>query len=264
MIPIYIKEDEQFIKVYEYIQNIFNQINQTCKDMQSNMEFSIDSKEFLKTLSLFGQLNIFKIIGRPVLGLEYSSSNKSWTVLMTDTAEQIKISLSDYTLYFSAKFNSLKNNFDGTFNSLKKSLENAFTLKKDYLRIKCNQNLVKDSEEVIHPALNIVVQLSTELNYKFPPLEAYTKGLDPWYIRNIDMEWVTASPENMEKYTFYKNFLELLTLFQNDYFKLNILGVLTVFEIDGNAPILRWGHSRWNESLWSNLEIEEKQQQEEE
>ena len=138
---------------------------------------------------------------------------------------------------------------------MKNSLENAFSLREDYIKVSCHQDIVEDENEVAHPALIATIQLSSELVSKFPPVEAYTEGTDPWYIDNIDMNWVVASPENTEKYTFYKNFLELLTLIQNDYFKLSVLGVLTRFEIDGNAPVLRWGHSRWNESLWSNVEI---------
>ena len=260
MIPLYMKEDEKFTKVYKYIEDVFNQIKDTCEQMKDSLKFDINSPEFLKFISIFGQAPVYRGEGREVVGLEYKSNTTEWVITMTGTTN-LDIVLPKLALYFSAKFNSLKNNFNGSFKNLKESMTKVFEVEKTYIGVDCKQNIVEDDENIEHPAVIIIVNLYAELEKRFPPIEAYLEGEDPWDIRNIDMSWVTDPdhPENLEKYMFYKSCLELLTLFQNGYFKLDILGVLTVFEISENAPVLRWGHSRWNEATWSNTQITEEE-----
>ena len=257
MIPAYIKDDAQFTKVYKYIESVFEQINKTCEDIRDDMVFSSNSSAFIKCLTLFGQSPSFKGEVFRVNGLVYDSSSASWTVKITSSKEDVTIILGRFSTYISAKFNTLKNNFDGTFGNLRESLSKAFTLRNDYMIINCTQNLVEDEDEIIHPALILTVSLSSLLVNKFPPESAYLAGEEPWIIDNIDPAWILESQANEDKYNFYKDFLDLITLFQNGYFKLDILGVLTTFEISGNAPIFRWGHSRWNNSLWSNTTVTE-------
>ena len=125
--------------------------------------------------------------------------------------------------------------------------------------IDCYQSIVKDEsqEQKEHQAITITVQLDGRLAEMFPPLEAYKEGEQPWYIDNINPDWVYESDVNEEKYNTYKNYLEILTLFQNNYFNINILGAITSFRILENTPILKWNESNWNQSSWSDLFVEE-------
>lgn len=265
MIPLYMKEDEQFSKVYKYIENIFEQVNETCKAMKEDMIFNSNSSEFLKVLSLFGQINKFKQLGVQVVGL--APLGYRWAILKTDPSEPINIDINLSTLasYYSAKFNTLKNNFNGTFINLKESLIKIFnydnTNNESMLSITCSQDIVKDSQDVDHPHLILTIEIDLNLEDKFPPEEAYLVGGEypVWDYRDIDPAWLNDPdhPENIEMYNYYIDFLNLLTLFQNNYFKLDILGVITEFEISGNARILKWNDSIWNQSLWSGTRTEE-------
>ena len=264
MFPIWMKDDPKFTKIYQYIEGIFNQVVQTCEAMKENLVFDIKSKEFLKVLSIFGQEEVFRTAGTTgtrVIGLEWDETNSKWIVKRSESLEDFTIVLSEFSLYFSAKFNSLKNNFDGTFKSLRESLEQVFkqdTEKGDYISVKGYQEIRKDDYNNDKPFILLNLDLSDELQGQFPLEEAY----DPdhlWDINYIDPDWISASEENTEKYNTYKDYLELLTLFENDYFKLNILGVLTKFEVTGNALVLRWNEGLWNEATWSNNYVQEEE-----
>lgn len=270
MIPLYMKEDEKFSRVYKYIESIFQQVNKTCEDMTADMVFNSNSAEFLKVLSLFGQVTKFKQQGVQVVGL--MPLGYKWSVLKTDPEEPINIdiNLSTTASYYSAKFNTLKNNFNGSFKNLQESLTKVFnfdnTNNESVLSISCSQDIIKDSQDVDHPHLTLTIEIDLSLENKFPPEEAYLQpeDYDPdeeaypvWDYRDIDPDWLSASEENQEKYDYYVDFLNLLTLFQNNYFKLDILGVITEFEISGNARILKWNDSIWNQTMWSGTRVEE-------
>ena len=265
MIPLWMKEDEQFSKVYKYIEDVFNQVIKTCEDMKSNIEFNINSKAFLKVLSIFGQEEVFRGTGKKVIGLKWDGLK--WIVLREDTEDDINIVLSEFSLFFSAKFNSLKNNFNGTFKSLKESLSNVFkqdTTKGDYITIKGFQDIREDDYNNKHPFVILNLDLAQALQNALPPQTSGVDGAydDPnyiGYIEHIRPEWLSQSEGNQVLYNNLKDYLELLTLFENNYFKLNILGVLTIFEVTGNALILRWNKGLWNEAQWSDNYVQEEE-----
>lgn len=256
MLPVYMKEDEKFSAVYKYLESIFNQTAKTCEDIRADMKFSRNSEVFLKVLNLFGQQHIYKERALEVVGL-WLENNELWHVDVSEDLEQLDINLSEFSFYYYAKFNTIKNNFDGTFIDLKKSFEELFNKRDDYISLRCSQDIVEvDSKK--YPRVLVEVELSNSLVSLFPPVTAYPVGHE-YDIRYIDMSWVNSSEDNFKLYSFYKDFLELITLLQNNYFKLDILGVISLFEIDTNAPILRWGDSRWNNSLWSDVSVQEEE-----
>lgn len=266
MIPTYMKEDLKFYSFYQYISSIFEQIKDTCKNMINYMQFDINSAEFLKVLSLFGQSEVFKKEGIEIQGLEYDKDSKVWNTKPTESQVMIDITLSQFSLYFSSKFKTLKNNFDGTFKNLKDNLVRAFDLSTDGIAVISTeddpgvyQSTITDTNDIEHPYINVSITISPLLVDKFPPLEAYQEGKQPWYIQNIDPAWIAESDENRTKYNTYKDYLELLTLFYNNYFDFNILGVITEYEISGNVPMMRWNRSRWNEAIWSNDVVQEEE-----
>lgn len=269
-IPLWMKEDEQFTKVYKYIESIFNQVVKTCEDMRNDLIFNVSSAEFIKLLSIFGQSSTLK---RTSGKLDYKLTYEAGDVwrINRDEGVELNISLSKFSLYYLAKFNALKNNFDGTFKNFEDSIDKIFNDHsnandiENYLTVECKQSIVQDNNNLDHPAIEVTLVLGNSelLNY-FPPYDntAYTNP-DPedpstdyiGDIRCINMDWVNESEENTTKYNNYKNLLELLILFDNSYFDLDILGVITKFDISDNARVLTWGEARWNQSLWSGTYV---------
>lgn len=262
LVPLYIREDEQFSAVYNYVKDIFKQVQQTCSDMIENMKIDINSAEFLKLLSLFGQSSTFKQKGVKIVGLQPREGGR-WSILKDGVAPaepiDLDIQIQGVSLYYSAKFNILKNNFNGTYKALEESLSKIFNPDEDYVSVSCSQSIANDSLGVHHQLLELIIQLDPVLAEKFPPESAYltTSTYPVWDIRAINSVWVISSPENREKYDYYKNFLDFLTLFENNYFKLNILGTITKFEISENSRALIWNDSIWNQSTWGNTTTEE-------
>ena len=269
MIPAYMKEDQAFSKVYQYIEDVFEQIKQTCQDIKNDIRIDSNSKAFLKLLSLFGQSEVFSQEGIRVYGLKPIETG--FAVMKTDSETPIMLNIPIVGLvsYYSSRFNILKNGFNGTFRGLKDSLSKVFTYSsendvyKNAMSISCYQDIIQDSVDGDnHPHIMLRIILSQDLKKEgvFPPEEAYA----PHYEYNIDYildSWLNDPdhPENITMYNFYKEFLDVLTLFENDYFKINILGVITEFEISGNSPILKWNESVWNEAQWSGDYIVEEE-----
>lgn len=221
LIPLWMRDDENFMEVYRGILNVLIDIQQTKEDIIRSFSFKPISEEDNRSVistynsslemiaSYFGiNRNFYLSNGDKVIAvLEDSGGNLSVEIQQN---VPINIRLSNETMLRLIKFNFLKSNFDGTMPHLLENYDKMFRNEPFSIQFLEGMFEIVPNSKHFLPILNL----------------------------------------NLVPDKHRVEFLDEATLFLNGAFNFNFMGVATKYSVGGQTAELVWDKSRWDKSKW--------------